>query len=160
VKTFERVPGATVSGQGAAPNETLTASVQMRVPQSGNDTQFVYRQQTTADENGEFSFTLPYSTTGYDEFGPENGYTNVTVQSTGPYRISGETRTNESAYVLRNGASLNVSEADVNGAGDGEVSVELSERVLQAPGTRPTGARTRRAATRRTGTRRVGTSVS
>ncbi len=133
VKTFERVPGATVSGQGAAPNETLTASVQMRVPQSGNDTQFVYRQQTTADENGAFSFTLPYSTTGYDKFGPENGYTNVTVQSTGPYRISGETRTNESAYVLRNGASLNVSEADVNGAGDGEVSVELSERVLQAP---------------------------
>jgi len=133
VKTFERVPGATVSGEGAAPNETLTASVQMRVPQGGNDTQFTYRQQTTADENGEFSFTLPYSTTGYDEFGPENGYTNVTVQSTGPYRISGETRTNESAYVLRNGARLNVSEADVNGAGDGEVSVELSERVLQAP---------------------------
>ena len=133
LKTFERVPGATVSGEGAAPNETLTASVQMRVPQSGNDTQFVYRQQTTADEDGEFSFTLPYSTTGYDEFGPENGYTNVTVQSTGPYQISGEVRTNESAYVLRNGASLNVSEADVNGAGDGEVSVELSERVLQVP---------------------------
>jgi|GEM_PF-137224 len=133
LKTFERVPGATVSGAGAAPNETLTASVQMRVPQSGNDTQFVYRQQTTADEDGAFSFTLPYSTTDYDEFGPENGYTNVTVQSTGPYQISGEVRTNESAYVLRNGASLNVSEADVNGAGDGQVSVDLSEQVLQVP---------------------------
>ena len=135
VKTFERVPGATVTGSGAAPNETLTASVRMRTPDvsRGNASTFVYRQQTTADADGEFSFTLPYSTSGYEEFGPENGYTNVSVRATGPYQITGDVRTNESAYVLRNQATLNVSEADVNGAGDGEVSVTLSETVLQAP---------------------------
>ena len=135
VKTFERVPGATVSGSGAAPNETLTASVQMRIPEAsrGNATTFVYRQQATADADGEFSFTLPYSTTGYEEFGPDNGYTNVTVRAAGPYRIAGDARTNESAYLLRNQALLNVSEADVNGVDDGEVSVTLSETVLRQP---------------------------
>ncbi len=134
VKTFERVPGATVTGSGADPNETLTASVRLQIPaDSGNGTSFVYRQQTTAGPDGEFSFTVPYSTTGYEEFGPENGYTNVTVRAMGPYQISGDVRTNESGYVLRNGATLNVSEADVNGAGDGQVDVTLSESVLQAP---------------------------
>jgi dolichyl-diphosphooligosaccharide--protein glycosyltransferase len=124
----------TVTGSGADPNETLTASVRLQIPaDSGNGTSFVYRQQTTAGPDGEFSFTVPYSTTGYEEFGPEDGYTNVTVRATGPYQISGDVRTNESGYVLRNGATLNVSEADVNGAGDGQVEVTLSESILQAP---------------------------
>jgi dolichyl-diphosphooligosaccharide--protein glycosyltransferase len=135
LKTFERVPGATVRGSGAAPNETITASVRMKIPATPdqNATTFVYEQQTTADENGNFTLTLPYSTTGYDEYGPENGYTNVSVRATGPYTVSGELRSNESSYLLQNAAQLNVSEGDVNGAEDGTVTVSLSETVRRAP---------------------------
>ncbi|MEZ3117092.1 oligosaccharyl transferase, archaeosortase A system-associated [Halobaculum sp. MBLA0147] len=142
VKTFERVPGATVTGSGAEPNETVTAAVRMRIPggQGQNATTFVYRQQATADADGEFTMTLPYATTDYDEFGPENGYTNVSVRAAGPYRVAGDLRTNESAYVLQNAAILNVSEGDVNGADDGEVSVELSETVRRAPEGATTGS--------------------
>jgi dolichyl-diphosphooligosaccharide--protein glycosyltransferase len=135
VKTFEKVPGATVRGTGASPNETITATVQMKLPapSGGNATTFEYRQQTTADENGNFTLTLPYSTTDYDEYGPDNGYTNVSVRSVGAYTISGEVESNESAYLLRNAAQLNVSEGDVNGDEDGVVTVELDEEVLQEP---------------------------
>ncbi|WP_435127678.1 oligosaccharyl transferase, archaeosortase A system-associated [Halobaculum sp. D14] len=132
VKTFERVPGATVEGSGAQPNETLTASVQMRVP--GSNSTFTYTQQTTADADGDFQFTLPYSTTGYANYGPDNGYTNVSVRATGPYTIAGEIRTNESAYVVRNQATLNVSEGRVVGDVDGAKTVTLDTRVLQSPG--------------------------
>lgn len=135
VKTFEKVPGATVRGTGAAPNETVTAAVQMKLPapEGGNATSFTYRQQTTADENGNFTLTLPYSTTGYDEYGPDNGYTNVSVRAVGAYTINGEVQSNESAYLLRNAAQLNVSEGDVNGDKDGVVTVELGEEVVQEP---------------------------
>ncbi|WP_313691388.1 oligosaccharyl transferase, archaeosortase A system-associated [Halorarum halobium] len=134
VKTFERVPGATVSGSGADPNETVTATVRMEMPvDGGNASTFTYEQQTTADASGNFEFVLPYSTTGYDEYGPENGYTNVSVRASGPYRITGEAESNESAYVLRNQATLNVAEGDVNGDGDGTTSVTLEEQVIQQP---------------------------
>ncbi|UIP01054.1 oligosaccharyl transferase, archaeosortase A system-associated [Halobaculum sp. CBA1158] len=136
VKTFEKVPGATVEGTGADPNETLTATVRMEVPNAGaggNASTFTYEQQTTADEDGRFEFTLPYSTTGYDEYGPENGYTNVSVRADGGYTVTGEVETNESAYVIRNQGSFNVSEGVVNGDVDDTVSVTLEEEVLQAP---------------------------
>ncbi|QLG26098.1 oligosaccharyl transferase, archaeosortase A system-associated [Halorarum halophilum] len=134
VKTFERVPGATVEGSGADPNETVTATVQMKMAPGENASTFTYEQQTTADENGNFEFALPYSTTGYDEYGPENGYTDVGVRADGPYSVTGEVTSNDSAYLLRDQATLNVSEGDVNGAEDGTASVTLQEEVLQEPG--------------------------
>ncbi|QZP37510.1 oligosaccharyl transferase, archaeosortase A system-associated [Halobaculum magnesiiphilum] len=136
VKTFEKVPGATVEGDGADPNETVTATVEMRVPDAGtggNASTFTYEQQTTANEDGEFEFTVPYSTTGYDEYGPENGYTNVSVRATGAYTVTGEVESNESAYIVRNEGTFNVSEGLVNGDEDGTATVTLSEEVLRAP---------------------------
>ncbi|SHH53666.1 oligosaccharyl transferase, archaeosortase A system-associated [Halobaculum gomorrense] len=136
VKTFEKVPGATIEGSGAEPNETITATVRLRVPEGGtggNASTFTYTQQTTANADGEFSFTVPYSTTGYDEYGPENGYTNVSVRATGAYTISGKVRSNESAYIVRNQGTVNVSEGLVNGARNGIMSVTLEETVLRAP---------------------------
>ncbi|WP_435063260.1 oligosaccharyl transferase, archaeosortase A system-associated [Halobaculum sp. EA56] len=136
VKTFEKVPGATVEGDGADPNETLTARVVLKVPNGGpggNASTFTYEQQTTANEDGEFSFHVPYSTTGYDEYGPENGYTNVSVRATGAYTVTGEVESNESAYIVRNEGTFNVSEGLVNGAEDGTVTVTLEEEVLREP---------------------------
>jgi len=117
VKTFERVPGATVEGTGAAPGEEVRATVEMQYPESSQT--FSYTQYATADANGAFEMTLPYSTTGYDEFGPENGYTNTSVQATGQYTFS----TNGTAATIQTG----VSEAQVVGADDSVVTVDISE---------------------------------
>jgi dolichyl-diphosphooligosaccharide--protein glycosyltransferase len=131
VKTFEKVPGATVEGSGAPPNATVRATVRMRVPTDGST--FVYTQQATADENGEFTMTLPYATTGYDEYGPENGYTNVSVRAEGPYTLQTAPQINQSGYVVRTSANLTVSEGLVNGARDGPetVTLERSSQQLQ-----------------------------
>jgi dolichyl-diphosphooligosaccharide--protein glycosyltransferase len=117
VKTFERVPGATVEGTGAAPGQEVRATVEMQYPESSQT--FSYTQYATADANGNFEMTLPYSTTGYDEFGPENGYTNTSVQATGPYTFS----TNGTAATIQ----TDVSEAQVVGADDSVVTVDISE---------------------------------
>jgi dolichyl-diphosphooligosaccharide--protein glycosyltransferase len=128
VKSFERVPGATVQGSGAPANSTVTASVEMRVPTSNST--FTYTQQAQANEDGEFAMTLPYSTTGYDEYGPNNGYTNVSVRATGPYTLSTGASINDSGYIVNHRSNLSVAEGDVNGAQDGDLSVEL-ERTSQ-----------------------------
>jgi dolichyl-diphosphooligosaccharide--protein glycosyltransferase len=129
VKAFERVPGATIEGSGAPANSNVTASVEMRIPTS-NQT-FTYRQRAQTDENGEFTMVLPYSTTGYDEFGPENGYTNVSVRATGPYRISGPTSLNESGYIVTQGANVSVSEGRVVGETEGPKEVTLERRTFE-----------------------------
>jgi oligosaccharyl transferase (archaeosortase A-associated) len=82
VKTFERVPGARVVGQGP-PNATVEATVEMRMPNS--NTTFNYTQQATTNAQGRFTMTLPYSTTGYEQWGTEKGATNVSVRAAGPY---------------------------------------------------------------------------
>jgi dolichyl-diphosphooligosaccharide--protein glycosyltransferase len=127
VKTFERVPGATVEGSGAPANATVTARVQMRVP-SSNST-FAYTQRTQADAQGNFQFTLPYSTTGYEQYGPRNGYTNTSVRATGPYLVTTQPTTNESGYGVRYAGRLNVSEGQVIGAEDGPTTIELQRDV-------------------------------
>jgi dolichyl-diphosphooligosaccharide--protein glycosyltransferase len=75
--------------------------------------------------------TVPYSTTGYDEYGPENGYTDVNVRATGPYNVSTGLTQNESGAVVQYGAQFDVSEGQVNGAEDGSVTVELESASLQ-----------------------------
>jgi dolichyl-diphosphooligosaccharide--protein glycosyltransferase len=123
VKTFEKVPGATVEGSGAPENTTVQASVEMRVP-STNST-FTYTQQTRTDENGEFTMTVPYSTTGYDEFGPENGYTNVSVRATGQYSFSTQPQVGTNNTIVSYESQADVSEAQVVGAEEGPVDVTL-----------------------------------
>jgi dolichyl-diphosphooligosaccharide--protein glycosyltransferase len=85
VKVFERVPGATIHGEGAPSNSQVQTAVRMNVPAS--NTSFVYRARTTADENGEFSFTVPYSTTGYDNWAPKKG-TRTSTCAPGPSTAS------------------------------------------------------------------------
>ncbi|PSP72837.1 oligosaccharyl transferase, archaeosortase A system-associated [Halobacteriales archaeon QS_3_64_16] len=85
VKTFERVPGAQVEGSGP-PNSRVTASVELRMPNA--DETFTYTQRARTDSQGQFTMTVPYSTTNYARWGTEEGYTNVSVQATGPYTFT------------------------------------------------------------------------
>ncbi|MFT4921185.1 MAG: oligosaccharyl transferase (archaeosortase A-associated), partial [Haloarculaceae archaeon] len=125
-KTFERVEGATIEGTGPE-NTTLRLRAQMN-PQNGAS--FVYRQQVTTDANGDFSTTVPYSTTGYDEIGPEQGYTNTSVRATSPYSITAGISVNESGSLTRWQTTVNVTEAQVVGADDSVVTADLEQEVV------------------------------
>ncbi|MFC4450289.1 oligosaccharyl transferase, archaeosortase A system-associated [Halorussus aquaticus] len=126
VKTFERVPGATVTGTGPA-NTTVTARVQLSpVGQSGS---FAYSQQARTGPDGQFTMTLPYSSTGYDNWGPENGYTNVSVRATGPYQFF-TSRSIEDGNLTFSNASAEVTEAQVIGESDENVTVELTKESV------------------------------
>ncbi|WP_080508347.1 oligosaccharyl transferase, archaeosortase A system-associated [Haloparvum sedimenti] len=132
VKTFERVPGATVEGSGAEPGEEVTATVEMGMPNS-NET-FTYTQRATANEDGEFEFTLPYSTTGYAEYGPENGYTNTSVRAEGSYRIFDEGEVLDNGTTVQNRAEVEVHEGTVVGDDDEPVTVTLEEERTEPEG--------------------------
>ena len=128
LKTFERVPGATVQGSGAPADTTVTASTELRIPTTNST--FTYTQQVETNADGEFTMTLPYSTTGYDEYGPENGYTNVSVRATGPYTLS-TPATFENGTITSYQANLSVSEGQVNGDQEGTLNVELEENAQE-----------------------------
>ncbi len=130
VKTFERVPSATVEGSGAEPGEEVEATVEMEMP-NGEET-FEYTQFAEADADGEFTLTLPYSTTGYDEWGPDEGYTNTSVQANGSYEITTEPTT-EDLYTTQRGGEVDVTEGQVIGEDDTTPTVELEERILDCP---------------------------
>jgi dolichyl-diphosphooligosaccharide--protein glycosyltransferase len=131
VKVFERVPGATISGQGPA-NATVQAAVPLYVPEF-NQT-FTYQQYAETDETGQFEMVLPYSTTGYESFSPETGYTNTSIRATTPYQftsiVSDSAESNQSFVVYR--SESHVSESAVVGATDSVVRIEL-ERSQFAP---------------------------
>ncbi|WP_134670606.1 oligosaccharyl transferase, archaeosortase A system-associated [Halorussus marinus] len=127
VKTFERVPGATVEGTGPE-NATVTARVQLS-PTEANST-FTYRQQAQTGADGEFTMTLPYSSTGYDEWGPEQGYTNTSVRATGPYEfVTGQSF--EDGNITFSNATADVTEAQVIGENDSATEVALTEESIQ-----------------------------
>ena len=130
VKTFERVPGATIEGSGAAPGEEVEATVELEKATGGT---FEYTQYAEADENGNFEFTVPYSTTGYDEFGPENGYTNTSVRATGPYNITTAQTTDDGLTTTQRVGQVEVTEGQVVGADDAAATVELTEEVIDCP---------------------------
>ncbi|MFC7324177.1 oligosaccharyl transferase, archaeosortase A system-associated [Halorubrum rutilum] len=126
VKTFERVPGATIEGSGAEPGQEVRATVQM---QKSSGQTFQYTQYAEANADGNFELTVPYSTTGYDEFGPENGYTNTSVRATGPYQLSTGLSVANGTPTARTGR-VNVTEAQVVGADDAAATVALEETTL------------------------------
>ena len=131
VKVFERVPGATVEGQGP-PNATVQAAVRMSIPTSNSS--FVYVQEAETDDQGSFEMTLPYSTTGYDEFGTEAGYTNVSVRAETAYQFTvGPVTDSETLETRLWSASANVSEGQVLGETEGAVEVTLEEEVISQP---------------------------
>jgi dolichyl-diphosphooligosaccharide--protein glycosyltransferase len=127
VKTFERVNGATVEGTGPA-NATVTASVELRIPtQNGTRYEtFTYSQHAETDDQGRFTMTLPYSSTGYDEFGPDNGHTNVSVRATGPYEFRNVQSAGNGTQVVTN-TTADVTEAQVLGEDDSVVEVSLDQ---------------------------------
>ena len=131
VKTFEKVPGATIEGSGAPANTQVTATVQMNMP--GNNT-FSYQQHATSNEDGEFTMVVPYSTTEYGEFGPENGYTNVSVRANSSYTITTPATTNASGYTSNYGQQFDISEAKVLGVNESAKQVTLEERVAAPEG--------------------------
>lgn len=127
VKTFERVPGATVEGTGPE-NTTVTARVQLSAP--GGQGGFTYSQQAETGPDGEFTMTLPYSSTGYEEWGPEQGYTNVSVRADGPYQFTTPQQFENGSVSFHN-ATADVTEAQVIGESDEPTSVELTEESIQ-----------------------------
>jgi dolichyl-diphosphooligosaccharide--protein glycosyltransferase len=126
VKTFERVPGATVEGEGPA-NTTVTASVEMEM-QNVNGT-FVYTQQTETGPDGQFTMTVPYSTSGYDEWGTQEGYTNVSTRAVSNYSFTTPSQTNGST-ISRHIARADVPEGKVIGEDDEPVQVTLEEQTI------------------------------
>jgi dolichyl-diphosphooligosaccharide--protein glycosyltransferase len=125
VKTFERVPGATVRGTGAPPGSNVTAEVPVHIPET--NTTFTYTQRVQANDQGEFTITLPYATTGYNEVG--EGYTSTSLRAEGPYNVTGGTTINDSGYVVTYQSQADVPESAVVGASDDPVEVELTRRA-------------------------------
>ena len=126
VKTFERVPAASVTGTGAPAGAEVTASVELAIPQT-NET-FTYVQYAEADADGRFSLQLPYATEGYAAYGPAEGYTNVSVRATGPYTVSAPPQLGESGLTTYR-AELAVDEGVVNGADPRTLTVTLQEEA-------------------------------
>jgi dolichyl-diphosphooligosaccharide--protein glycosyltransferase len=120
-KIFERVPGATIEGTGPA-NTSVQVAVPMRNTQT-NET-FTYRQAVQTDENGNFETTVPYSTTGYDEYGPAEGHTNVSVRAEGPYQFRAITLQNRSITPVT--GTTHVTEGQVIGENETASTVELT----------------------------------
>lgn len=127
VKVFEKVPGAKIKGTGAEPNTTVTAIVPLTEPNNGD--RFRYRQNAEVNSEGEFSLTLPYSTTGYDNFGPEDGNTNISVRATSDYRIVSTTkasRGSEELTVVEDTINLEVPEKNVISEDSSPIEVEFN----------------------------------
>jgi dolichyl-diphosphooligosaccharide--protein glycosyltransferase len=119
-KTFERVPGATISGTGPE-NQTIRASVELQ-PNAG--TNFTYTQQTRTDEDGSFSLTVPYATTGDDEWGVAEGYANSSVTALGSYNVTTAT-TVSNGTASRWAGQVDVTEGQVLGEDDSPAEVTL-----------------------------------
>ena len=130
VKTFERVPGTTVEGSGAEPGQEVRATVEMEKPTGET---FTYTQYAEADADGDFELHLPYSTTGYDEWGPDEGYTNTSVRATGAYELTTEPTTDEDLFTTARVGEVDVTEGQVIGEDETTPTVELDEEVLDCP---------------------------
>ncbi|ELZ24092.1 transmembrane oligosaccharyl transferase [Halosimplex carlsbadense 2-9-1] len=123
VKAFERVPGGTIEGEGPA-NTTVTAAVEMQVP-STNST-FVYRQEARTGDDGTFTMTVPYSTTGYDEWTNEEGYTEPSVTANSSYRLRTDLTSN-GTHTFRYGGTVDVTEGQVVGEDESAATVTLEK---------------------------------
>ncbi|MCL2549659.1 MAG: oligosaccharyl transferase, archaeosortase A system-associated [Methanimicrococcus sp.] len=102
VKVFEYVEGAVLTGK-AEPNATVNLSLTIQTNQYRI---YNYAQSTTADANGNFSFRVPYSTTG-----PTNDSTNFAVKPMGGYTIkygSTEARVDVTERDVLNGNTVRV----------------------------------------------------
>jgi len=101
--------------------------VEMRNPATNKT--FVYRQRTRTDQNGNFEMTVPYSTTGYDDWGTDEGYTNVSVRAETQYQFTavGTSNGNRTGFT----GTTEVSEGQVIGEDDSAATVELEPISIQ-----------------------------
>ena len=84
VKTYERVEGATITGQANVTEpRNVTAFVQMRT--TNTERTFPYTKRVETDADGSFEMTVPYPTV--DDVSVEEGGTNASVEATGPYQV-------------------------------------------------------------------------
>ncbi|MFC7166114.1 oligosaccharyl transferase, archaeosortase A system-associated [Halospeciosus flavus] len=139
-KTFERVPGAKIHGTAPA-NTTVTASVTMQALQLGPNATFEYTQRAQTGPDGEFTMTLPYSTTGYENWGTAKGYTNVSVRATGPYQFSaGRSLNISSGEIYTYTTNASVTEAHVIGENTSTIQVDLEKQTVGQIGTGQSGS--------------------
>lgn len=84
LKTFERVPGATVTGtvRDATENTSVVVAVEM---ETNTGRTFTYTQRASTADDGSFQITVPYATT--NEVMPADGGTDTAVTATGEYRL-------------------------------------------------------------------------
>jgi dolichyl-diphosphooligosaccharide--protein glycosyltransferase len=134
VKTFERVDGATIEGSGP-PSAEVRATVEMNL-RNVNRT-FSYTQYARTDDQGNFEMVVPYSTTGYDEYGPEAGYANTTVRASGDYQFIVAPENGSNVYI----GTAAVTEGQVLGENDTATQVTLEGQLdtnqTQENGTAP-----------------------
>ncbi|WP_435358640.1 STT3 domain-containing protein [Haloarchaeobius sp. DFWS5] len=135
VKTYERVPGATITGQAdiSSPSN-VTASVELR-SQTTNRT-FQYAQTVQTDAQGNFEITVPYATD--NTVTPEQGGTNEVVLANGSYTVSvadagqaGTAQVSESAIMSEDSQPITVelTESSTGGANtsDGSDSTNTTD---------------------------------
>jgi dolichyl-diphosphooligosaccharide--protein glycosyltransferase len=128
VKTFERVEGATLTGE-AEPNQTVVVAVDLR---TNADRPFTYTQSVETGDDGTFEVTVPYATN--DALSSEEGYTDSAIEATSEYSVvAGDNVSradyerdgwNENASISYEG-STSVPEEDVLNGGSN--SVDLGE---------------------------------
>jgi dolichyl-diphosphooligosaccharide--protein glycosyltransferase len=95
------------------------------------NTTFRYTQRVETGPDGEFTMTVPYSTTGYDEWGTENGYTDVAVEAAGPYQITTNRFISQDGSCMYN-TTAEVSEGKVIGEDETPVEVDLTRTNLSS----------------------------
>ena len=131
VKTFERVEGATLIGQAdVSEPRNVTAFVRMRT--TNTERSFPYTRRVETDADGSFEVTVPYPTV--DDVSVEEGGTNASVESTGPYQVYvgnvGIANVLGTSQVLGSpteSGTVNVTESAVYGGDEVEVSLEEVE---------------------------------
>jgi len=120
VKTFERVKGATLTGQ-TEPDRNVSVSLGLETPTNRT---FGYQQTTRSDEDGRFELTVPYPTD--ETLGPDDGYANSSVRSgDNEYTI---TVRNESRAPIERAENVTVPEQAIQNGERIDVSLEPVDR--------------------------------
>ena len=132
LKTFERVEGATITGQAenVTGSESVIAGVQIST--TNTDRSFLYTRETETDTDGSFDVTVPYPTE--DDVSVEEGGTNASVEADGPYNVFvGENVSTIEAFGQtqiigsEEQGLVNVTETDVYMGNEVEVELEGTE---------------------------------
>ncbi|MFC4245645.1 oligosaccharyl transferase, archaeosortase A system-associated [Natribaculum luteum] len=133
VKTFERVEGATLTGslddQSVIDDENAAVYAQVEL-ETGTNRTFVYTQQAELADDGSFEVTVPYATD--DELGPDDGYTDSSVEAVGDYAVFVGTPDNGTIQQHYAGETA-VPETAVVDGDTVDVTLEQTDEVVDDP---------------------------